>query len=324
MNFNISTIVEDIFSSYKEGFIPVIYGPTATGKTRLSLELAKKLWKPVEIVSADSRQVYKQLNIWTDKIDESIRAEIPHHQIDIIDPNEIYTAWQWQQDTYQIIEEILKRDHIPMIVGGTGLYIDTIVYNFSMHTCEPDQAYRDRLEELESKNPGTVWKMLQEIDPIEAAKNHPHSTRFIVRALEIYHVSGQTKTELMKKNPPRYPLLMIGLQQDVNIWNKLIDERIELMIKNGLVEEVKWLLEKGYDPSLTSLKTIDYKQTVQYIQGIVSYSDYIKSLQINHQLAKKQRTRFRRCSKNEEESWLLERQNNDIHYLNYYLPDYIF
>jgi len=109
MNFDISPIIEQILSSYEEGFIPIIYGQTATGKTRLSLELAKRLGKPVEIISADSRQVYRLMNIGTDKIDESIRAEIPHHQIDIIDPDEIYTAWQRQQECYQIIEEILNR-----------------------------------------------------------------------------------------------------------------------------------------------------------------------------------------------------------------------
>jgi tRNA dimethylallyltransferase len=287
------------------------------------LELAKRLGKPVEIISADSRQVYRLMNIGTDKIDESIRAEIPHHQIDIIDPDEIYTAWQRQQECYQIIEEILNRWHIPMIVGGTGLYIDTIVYNFSMSTCEPDQKYRDQLEELEAKQPGSVWRMLNEIDPVEAAKNHPNSIRFIIRALEIYQVSGKTKTELMQKAPPRYPLLMIELQQDVQLGNKLIDERIGLMLKNWLVDEVKALLSMGYKASLTSLKTIDYKQTVEYIQGTLSLSEYIQSLQVaNHQLAKKQRTWFRRYSKDAEKYALHKQSNKNIKYLSFYLPDY--
>lgn len=208
-----------------------------------------------------------------------------------------------------------------MIVGGTGLYIDTIVYNFSMSTCEPDQAYRDQLEDLETKQPGSVWNMLHEIDPQEAAKNHPKSIRFIIRALEIYHVSGKTKTELMQKSPPRHPLLMIGLEQDVKLGNTLIDERIQLMLNNGLVHEVKGLLEMGYDAEMTSMKTIDYKQTVAYIQGTLTESEYIQALQIaNHQLAKKQRTWFRRYSRDAEN----KQNNQNIKYLNFYLPDYIF
>lgn len=184
--------------------IPVIYGQTATGKTRLSLELAKKFKeefkKDIEIISADSRQVYRYMDIGTDKIGQDIRNQIIHHMIDIIDPDEIYTAGQWQQDSYQIIDDIISRNNLPVIVGGTGLYIDTIVYNFNMGIVEPNLEYRAELEEIAESEKlkaegspcafgfqsSVLRNMLNEIDPVEAAKHHPSSTRFIIRALEIY------------------------------------------------------------------------------------------------------------------------------------------
>lgn len=333
------TISEAIISSFELWQIPIIYGQTATGKTRLSLELVKKMrekyHKNVEIISADSRQVYRCMDIGTDKIGLEIRSQIIHHQIDIIDPDQTYTAGQWQADTYRIIDEIIWRGNIPMIVWWTGLYIDTIIYNFNMGICEPDWEFRSDLEkfargqseitpfadridsktQLEWQNEMKLWNMLNEVDPIEAAKHHPSSERFIIRALEIYHKTWIPKSQLVTKQAPKYPLLLIDLQQDPAMWNEMIDMRLLQMIKQWLITEVQWLLDKWYTRELASMKTIDYKQTVQYIDGQLTYEEYINSLQIiNHQLAKKQRTWFRRYNSLEE--------SKHIKRLSFYLPDY--
>jgi tRNA dimethylallyltransferase len=328
-------ISESIISSYELWQIPIIYGQTATGKTRLSLELVKKMrkkyHKDVEIISADSRQVYRYMDIGTDKIGLDIRSQIIHHQIDIINPDQTYTAGQWQQDAYMIIDEIIWRGNIPMIVWWTGLYIDTIVYNFNMGICEPDWEFRRSLEELVLKQEistiashadsqdqsGSVllWNMLNEVDPIEAAKHHPSSERFIIRALEISHKTGIPKSQLVTKQAPKYPLLLIDLQQDVQKGNELIDIRLEQMIEQWLITEVQWLLDKWYSRDFASMRTIDYKQTIQYIDGELSYEEYMRALQvINHQLAKKQRTWFRRYNSLEE--------SEHTKRLSFYLPDY--
>lgn len=316
MQHNLALIIQKVISHYKSGMVPVIYGPTATGKTKLSLELAKEFKKRynqnVEIISADSRQVYREMNIGTDKIGQDIRNQIIHHQIDIIDPDQSYTAGQWQQDSYNIIDEIIWRGNIPMIVWGTGLYIDTVVYNFNMGVCEPDREYRKLLSHYDARS---LWNKLNEVDPVEAARHHPSSDRFIIRALEIYHKTGITKTELVKRQEPKYPLLLIDLQQDVDKGNQMIDARLNQMIDQGLITEVQWLLDKWYSRELSSMKTIDYKQTVQYIAWELSYNEYMKALQIiNHQLAKKQRTWFRRYNSLEESEYIKK--------LSFYLPDY--
>lgn len=336
--------------SYPDGVI-IIYGQTATGKTRLSLELCRLLGDAVEIVSADSRQVYKYMNIGTDKIWNEFRKQIPHHMIDIIYPDEIITAGEWQQQVYQIIPDIVKRNRIPMIVWWTGLYIDTIVHNFNMWVAWPDLAYRRELELLNAKDWwSSLWDMLYGIDPQEASKHHPSSTRFIIRALEIYKQTGIKKSELMIQQQPKFPILMIGLWQDVQIGNKLIDVRLEQMIRDGLVEEVESLLERWYDKGLSSMKSIDYKQTIEYIEKLqilrecVStdkdsslfetahnslFQEYISSLQIaNHQLAKKQRTWFRRYKRawdhqNSSNATAYDIGINPIVYTDVYLPDFL-
>jgi len=138
------------------------------------------------VISSDSRQIFRKMDIGTDKISAEIRKKIPHHQIDIVDPDETYTAGQWKEDADHQVDEILAREKFPFIVGGTGLYIDTIYKNFSLPECPPDYALRSELEEQERQHPGFLHHELSKIDPEEAAKLHPNSTRYLIRALEIY------------------------------------------------------------------------------------------------------------------------------------------
>lgn len=235
------------------------------------------------------------MDIGTDKISAEIRSKIPHHQIDIVNPDETYTAGQWKEASDQHIDDILKRGKVPFIVWGTGLYIDTIYKNFSMPECPPDYALRAELEAEEAQKPGFLWQELNKVDPEEAQKLHPNSTRYLVRALEIYKKTWKTKTEGFLQQEVRNPLLMLGLRRDKESTNLLINTRIKEMFKNGLIEEVDGLLKEGYAPKLQSMQGIGYKEVVGYLQGEYDAEKMEEILKRNtHHLAKKQRTWFRR------------------------------
>lgn len=291
-----TTSVHDViqeFLQWKKNPVIVVRWATATGKTSLSLDIAKKL--PVEIIGADSRQLFRGMDIGTDKIDKDIRVKIPHHQIDIINPDEHYTAWQRKFATEKIITNIHKRWKIPVIVWWTWLYIDTIYKNFSMPEISPDYELRKKMYKKEELNPGLLWKELYAIDPNEANKHHPNSIRYIVRALEIFHISGKTKTELFTAHPPKRPLLMFGLRREKDDTNRRINKRIHEMFDEWLVEEVQWLLDSWYSPKLQSMQGIGYKEVVDYIQGTIDKDKCEELMKRNtHHLAKKQRTWFRR------------------------------
>jgi tRNA dimethylallyltransferase len=193
----------------------------------------------VEIISADSRQIFKYMNIGTDKVSAEIRQKIPHHLIDIVNPDERYTAGQRQNDTKRIVKEILSRGKLPMIVGGTGLYIDTIYKNFTMPSAKPNPKLRAKLYEQEEKEPGFLHKELAKIDPQEAQKIHYKSTRYLVRALEIFHTTGGRKSETFIQQDVDQPILMIGLWRDKEETNKRINTRVKQMLQEGLIDEVK-------------------------------------------------------------------------------------
>lgn len=287
--------IQDIqdFQAQNPNGIVIIRGATATGKSKLSILLSDHFSS--EIISADSRQIFKYMNIGTDKISEEIRAKIPHHLIDIITPDKTYTAGQWKDDTTRIINEIHSRNKLPIIVGGTGLYIETLYKNFSLPESAPNWEYRKQLEEREAANPGILYKDLQSIDSEEAQKHHPNSIRYIIRALEIYHTTGKTKTEGFFQQPVQWPILMIWLRRDKDEGNMLINARIKSMFKEGLIEEVQWLLDQWYKPDLQSMQGIGYKEVVNYLQGVYDLEKCQEILRRNtHHLAKKQRTWFRR------------------------------
>ena len=271
----------------------IIRWATATWKSKLSLLLSD--FFDIEIISADSRQIFRWMDIWTDKVPLQRREKIPHYQIDIVNPDETYTAWQRKFDAENEVEEIIWRWKTPVIVWWTWLYIDTIYKNFQMPECPPNYEYRDELQKKEDCEPGYVYKLLQQIDPDEANKLHQNATRYIIRALEIYHETGKTKTELFLHQPVRHPLLMLWLRREKDETNMRINARIKEMLKNWLVDEVKWLLDKWYSPSLQSMQGIGYKEVVGYIQWEYDYDTMEELLRKNtHYLAKKQRTWFRR------------------------------
>ena len=293
-------IIQD-FVSKNPNWIVIIRWATATGKSRLSVELAK--FFDVEIISSDSRQIFREMNIWTDKVSQEILDKIPHHQINMVNPDESYTAWQWQKDAQREIKEIQARWKLPMIVWWTGLYIDTIYKNFQMPEIWPDFEFRKKMFELEEKSPWFLHKELEKIDPDEAKKIHPKSTRYLVRALEIFHVSGKTKTESFLEKEVDQPILMMWIWREKEETNNLINTRIKEMIKSGLVDEVKWLLDKWYSPTLQSMQWIWYKEVIWYLEWKYDIDEMENLLQQNTQrLAKRQRTWFRRYIADEKEN----------------------
>ncbi|MCF7835405.1 tRNA (adenosine(37)-N6)-dimethylallyltransferase MiaA [Candidatus Gracilibacteria bacterium] len=291
----VSQVKEDITNFKKDNHngIIIIRGATATGKSKLSVMIGD--FFDIEIISADSRQIFKYMNIGTDKVSDDILKKIHHHQINIVNPDERYTAGQRKDDTEKLIQKIFKKKKIPLIVGGTGLYIDTIYKNFSMPSCPPDHKLRKKLEDKEIKKPGILYKELMEIDTQEANKLHPNSIRYIIRALEIYHKTGKTKTQSYLQSDVKRPTLMIGLRREKEDTNHRINIRIKEMIKNGLIDEVRGLLKKGYGSQLQSMQGIGYKETIEYLNGNYDLEKLEETLKRNtHYLAKKQRTWFRR------------------------------
>ena len=305
-------IIQD-FIVKNPNWIVVIWWATATGKSRLSVELAK--FFDVEIISSDSRQIFREMNIWTDKVSQKILDKIPHHQINIVNPDESYTAWQRQKDVQKEIKEIQARWKLPMIVWWTGLYIDTIYKNFQMPEIWPDFEFRKKMFDLEEKNPWFLHKELERIDPEEAKKIHPKSTRYLVRALEIFHSSGKTKTESFLEKEVNQPILMMWIWREKEETNELINARMREMIKAGLVEEVRWLLNKWYSPTLQSMQWIGYKEVIWYLEWKYDIDEMENLLQLNTQrLAKRQRTRFRRYINDEKEN-----PKKDVTYKVWYL-----
>ena len=284
--------IEQFYESNPEGAV-VIWWATATGKSKLSILLAE--YFPLEVISADSRQIFRCMDIGTDKVSPEVRAEIPHHQIDIVDPDQLYTAGQWRNATEILISDIIERKKIPFIVWGTGLYIDTIYKNFSMPEVEPDFALREKWYAEEEKEQWVLRKKLHAVDPEEATKHHPNSMRYIVRALEIYEKTWVTKTDTAKELPVKQPLLMIGLWRDKDDSNRRINSRIKEMLKTWLVEEVQSLLDKWYTLEHQAMNGIGYKETVLYLEGKYNKEKLEEEIKRNtHYFAKKQRTWFRR------------------------------
>ena len=293
--------------------IVIIRGATATGKSRLSVLLADHF--PVEIISADSRQIFREMDIWTDKVSKEIRDRIPHHQIDIVNPDENYTAGQWKEAVQKQILEIQSRGKLTIIVGWTGLYIDTLYKNFSMPESAPNREIRDRLEAEEKVEPGILWKKLNDIDPEEAAKHHPNSVRYIIRALEIFETTGKTKTEWFFQKDVEQPILLMGLRREKEETNRRINARIKTMFTSGLLEEIQGLLDKGYKPELQSMQGIGYKEIIGYLKGEYDQEKSEELLKRNtHHLAKKQRTRFRRYIAEGKVS-----PKKNVEYVMYYL-----
>jgi len=275
----------------------VLVGPTAVGKTELSIELANKL--DAEIVSADSMQIYRYMDIGTAKPTEEERKGIKHYMIDIINPDEDFSVADYQYMAKKHINDIHLRQKIPILTGGTGLYINAVCYNYTFSEYDKDDTLRKELNKqaLEHGN-DYLYEKLKKIDPASAEKIHPNNIRRVIRALEVYLKTGKPFSyyeEMTKKQKILYELLMFGItMKREDLYNR-INKRVEKMIEKGLVEEVKGLLSMGYSKELNSMQGLGYRQIIEHLEGKVSLDEAIYLIaRDTRRYAKRQYTWFLR------------------------------
>lgn len=272
----------------------VIVGPTAVGKTALSLQLAEEF--SGEIISGDSMQVYREMDIGTAKATKEERRKIPHHLIDIIDPDASFSVQEFQQLAREKIDDIYRRNHLPMLVGGTGLYVEAITHGYDMPRVPEQREIRRQYQQLaEEEGTLALHQRLREVDPITADKLHPNDQRRIIRALEVYHATGKPFSEQKGKQTSPYHLLWIGLTMPREHLYERINLRVDQMIKDGLVEEVRHLKEKGFHRGLTSMQAIGYKEIMSYLEGEMTLDEAIDLIKRGtRKFAKRQLSWFRR------------------------------
>ena len=287
----------------KKPTVIVICGPTASGKTALSIELAKKI--NGEIVSADSMQIYKDMDIGSDKITPEETDGIKHYLIDCVSPDERYSVANYKKDAKEAIEEILKKGKAPIIVGGTGLYIDALIYEIEYKDIKINEDYRKKLEKIkEEEGLETLYKKALEIDPEAMKKISPNDYKRITRILEIYEATGKNKTQQeaeSRLNEIPYDYKVFAIDYDREKLYERINKRVDRMLEKGLIDEVKNLLKK-YNEFPTSMQGLGYKEVKQYLDGELSKDDMIEKIkQESRRYAKRQFTWFR---KNKQTIWI--------------------
>lgn len=275
--------------------IIIIYGPTACWKTALSIDIARKL--ETEIIWADSRQIYKLLDIGTGKIKEEEKKWIKHHMIDFLNIDEEYSVWEYKKEAERLILEIHNKWKIPVICWWTWLYLDSIAFNFDIPEIKPDWVYREELEKIRlEKWNEFIWKMLEKIDSEYANELEINNHRYVIRWLEIFSQTWKSKKELKKKLPPKYDILFITpYDWDRQKLYSRINSRIEEMFSEWLLEEVNNILAKWYSKTDFGLNTIWYKEIITYLEWNITIEeskDLIK--QHNRNYAKRQLTWFRK------------------------------
>ena len=281
----------------------VICGPTASGKTALSIELAKRI--NGEIISSDSMQIYKYMDIGTAKTTQEEMQGIKHYLLDFVEPSQRYSVAEFKKDAEKAIEEILQKGKTPIIVGGTGLYVDSLIYGIEYQTIEFDEQYRKQLEErVEKEGLETLYNEAKKIDPQAIEKISLNDKKRILRILEIYKATGKNKTEQeieSRKNGVKYDYKVFAINMDREKLYERINKRVDIMIENGLIEEVEKLLEK-YKEFPTAMQGLGYKEVVEYLQGKVSEEEMIENIKREtRRYAKRQLTWFR---KNKQTIWI--------------------
>ena len=275
----------------------ILSGPTACGKTSLSIDLAKRI--NGEIISADSMQVYRGFDIGTAKVTEAEKDGIPHYLIDEMDPTEEFNVFEFQSRARKYIADISSRGKIPMIVGGTGFYIQSVLYDIDFSDESDDKTYRHELETLaEEKGSDYLYQQLMECDPDAAKEIHPNNTKRVIRALEFFHETGQqisehNRIQQQKESPYNYAYFVLNRPRD--ILYERINRRVDLMMQEGLLDEVSGLLEKGYGEDLLSMQGLGYKELVPYVKGQITLEEASDLLKKNtRHFAKRQITWFKR------------------------------
>ncbi len=281
----------------------VICGPTASGKTSLSIELAKRI--KGEIVSCDSMQIYQEMNIGTAKPTLKERQGIKHYLLDFVSPEERYSVAEYKKDAKKVIKEIIKKGNTPIVVGGTGLYIDSLIYEIEYPNIEFDGEYRQQLEtRVQGEGLEKLYEEAKKIDELAIQKISSNDEKRILRILEIYHATGKTKTEQeieSRKNPPEYDYQVYALAWNREVLYERINKRVDQMIEQGLIEEVKEILTK-HKEFPTAMQGLGYKEVVEFLNGNVTKEEMIEKIKMEtRRYAKRQMTWFR---KNKQTIWL--------------------
>lgn len=279
----------------------VIVGPTCSGKSDVAIKLADKL--DTEIISADSRQIYKYLDIGTAKPSPNELKKIEHHFINHLNPDEDYNVSKFEHEALNVIEQLFSRNKIPIVVGGSGLYIKGLVDGI-VDEVGRDEEYREQLMSLRKENGNEyLFEMLKKVDPESAGKMLPQNWKRVIRALEVFHISGKTINELYDSQTREvdFKFVQFGLRWERAELYRRIEARVDEMIIAGLVGEVKSLLERGYNQSLNSLNTVGYKEIIDHLNGLITLERAIELIKRNtRRYAKRQMTWFR---KDERITW---------------------
>lgn len=275
----------------------MVIGPTATGKTALSVALAKALQG--EVISADSMQIYKEMNIGSAKPDMEEMQGIPHHLLDFVPPDSNYTVAQFQAQAKACIEDIIRQGKQPIVAGGTGLYIHSLLYDVDFTSADSDPAYRAELQTIaDQQGADALYALLKQGDKKTAAELHPHDTKRVMRALEILHLTGVPKSQQQQnwqQGNTDYTFCVLGLTMERSLLYERINARVDKMFTQGLIEEVEALKQKGLTPAHQSMQGIGYKEILRALNGEYSMEeakDKIK--QESRRYAKRQLTWFRR------------------------------
>lgn len=278
-------------------FIVVIVGPTASGKTELSIELAKRI--DGEIISGDSMQVYKYMDIGTAKVTPEEMDGVPHHLIDILNPDDAFSAYKFKNLAEALIDDITRRGKIPIIAGGTGLYIQSLIYNYELEdeTITPEEKIivKKKMKEIEQLNNQQLHDYLAQFDAISAENIHKNNRQRVLRAIEYYFktkklLSNRKKVQQFTEN---YDTLLIGIEMSRKTLYSRINKRVDIMLDHGLFKEVQQLVEQGYE-SCQSMQAIGYKELIPVINGQMIYEDAVNELkQHSRQYAKRQMTWFK-------------------------------
>ena len=288
----------------------ILSGPTAVGKTALSIELAKRV--NGAIISADSMQVYKYMDIGSAKIMPEEMDGVKHYLIDELNPEDEFNIVVFQQKAKAALKEIYANGQIPIIAGGTGFYIQALLYDIDFDNQDCNEQYRAELEQIAKEQGNDVLHAkLQEIDPVSAEKIHANNVKRVIRALEFYHLTGKpisehNETEQQKESPYNFAYFVLT-DERVNLY-KRIDMRVDIMLKNGLIDEVKSLKDMGYHRDMVSMQGLGYKEILDYLDGKFTLEEavYILKRETRH-FAKRQLTWFRR----EREVIWIDKQNYD-------------
>ena len=298
----------------------ILTGPTAVGKTALSIRLAKEIGG--EIISADSMQVYRGMDIGSAKIRPEEMQGVPHYLIDELDPDEEFHVVRFQQMAKTYLQQIWQRGHIPIIVGGTGFYIQALLYDIDFTENKNDDAYRQEMEQLAAeKGAEYLHQMLAEVDPRSAQDIHANNVKRVIRALEFYHETGQKISEHNEKERQKtspYNFAYFVLNADRSRLYQRIDQRIDIMLEEGLVEEVKRLKVKGYTRDMVSMQGLGYKEILDYLAGEISLDEAVYRIKRDtRHFAKRQITWFKR---EQDVIWLAK---ENFHYQDDQLLQYI-